>query len=182
MPASGPLTDGGSYFVQEALPSGDTETFGAAGHTVAATSGNTTGGENSANFVNFTISGTKYTDVNGLDNQTAIGGDDTVLGGVTINLYDSTAPTTVIATTTTAANGTYSFAGLGPLTDGGSYFVQEALPSGDTETFGAAGHTVAATSGNTTGGENFANFVNFDHLRHEVHRRQWPGQPDCHWR
>src|SRR6267142_4015750 len=157
-----PVTDGGSYFVQDAQPSGDTETYGAAGYTVAATSGNTKTGENFANFVNFSISGTKYTDVNGLDNQTAIGTDDTVLGGVTINLYDSTAPTVVLAhTTTNAITGAYSFTGLGPLTDGGSYFVQEALPSGDTETYGAAGYTVAATSGNTKTGEDFANFVNF---------------------
>src|SRR5437879_11599514 len=109
----------------------------------------------------FTSYLTKYTDVNGLDNQTAIGSDDTTLSGVTINLYDSTAPTVVIATTTTGAGGTYSFGNLGPLTDGGSYVVQEALPSGDTETYGSAGYTVAATSGNTTGGEDFANFAKF---------------------
>ena len=157
----GPLTDGGSYLVKEAVPAGDTETFGSAGYTVAATSGNTTSGDNFANFVNFSISGTKYTDHDGLDNQTAIGLDDTVLGGVTINLYDSKTPGTVIATTTTAADGTYTFSGLGPLTDGGSYLVKEAVPAGDTETFGSAGYTVAATSGNTTSGDNFANFVNF---------------------
>ncbi|PAY05921.1 hypothetical protein CK489_23540 [Bradyrhizobium sp. UFLA03-84] len=160
----GPLAAGHSYFVQETLPAGDTETYGAAGYTVAATSGNTTTGENFANFQQFSISGTKYTDVDGHDNQTAIGSDDTVLAGVTINLYDHNGATntdTLITSQLTGVNGSYSFTGLGPLAAGHSYFVQETLPAGDTETYGAAGYTVAATSGNTTTGENFANFQQF---------------------
>ena len=113
----------------------------------------------------FSISGLKYTDHDGLDNQTAIGADDTFLGGVTIDLFnhDSGTNTNTLITTqvTSAADGSYSFTGLGPLAAGHSYFVQEEKPSGDTETFGAAGYTVAATSGNTKTGDNFANFVNF---------------------
>src|SRR5258707_770376 len=125
----GPLAAGHSYFVQEEKPSGDTETYGAAGYTVAATSGNTQTGDNFANFVQFSISGIKYTDVNGLDNQTAIGADDTFLGGITIDLFnhDSGTNTNALITTqvTSAADGSYSFTGLRSLAAGHSYFVQE---------------------------------------------------------
>ena len=182
----GPLAAGHSYFVQEEKPSGDTETFGAAGYTVAATSGNTQTGDNFANFVQFSISGLKYTDHDGLDNQTAIGADDTFLGGVTIDLFnhDSGTNTNTLITTqvTSAADGSYSFTGLGPLAAGHSYFVQEEKPSGDTETFGAAGYTVAATSGNTTDRRQLRQLRAVLDLGPQVHRPRWPGQPDCHRR
>src|SRR5436853_122113 len=69
----GPLAAGHSYFVQEASPCRDTECLSECSSAVGATNLNTKTGDNFANFVQFSISGTKYTDVNGLDNQTAIG-------------------------------------------------------------------------------------------------------------
>src|SRR5262249_18380380 len=148
------------YVVKEVLPNGDTETFGAAGYTITPTSGVNSTGDNFANVVNFSISGTKYTDVNGLDNQTAIGNDDTPLGGITIDLFDGPA-TTVITSTTTAPNGTYSFPNLPTRRASDLYVVKEVLPNGDTETFGKAGYTITPTSGVNVTGDNFANFVNF---------------------
>src|SRR5207253_493485 len=122
----GPLAAGHSYFRSEERRVGEDESYGAAGYTVAATSGNTKTGDNFANFVQFSISGTKYTDVNGLDNQTAIGADDTFLGGITIDLvkHESGTNTNALITTqvTSAADGSYSFTGLGPLAAGHSYF------------------------------------------------------------
>ncbi|MGX8008044.1 beta strand repeat-containing protein [Mesorhizobium sp. ORM8.1] len=156
----GPLSGGQSYVVQEVLPNGDVETLGKDGYTVAATSGNTTTGEDFANFVKFSISGTKYTDVKG-DDTTTHNVDDTPLANITINLYASGDLINPIAHTTTAADGSYSFNNLGPLSGGQSYVVQEVLPNGDVETLGKDGYTVAATSGNTTTGEDFANFVKF---------------------
>src|SRR5258708_13176980 len=96
----------------------DTETYGAAGYTVAATSGNTKTGDNFANFVNFSISGTKYTDVNGLDNQTAIGADDTVLGGITIDLFNHDSGTntnTLVTTHLNTPDDSHPFTALGTL-------------------------------------------------------------------
>ncbi|RAZ72500.1 Cna B-type domain-containing protein, partial [Mesorhizobium atlanticum] len=156
----GPLSGGQTYVVQEVLPSGDVETLGKDGYIVAATSGNTTTGEDFANFVKFSISGTKYTDVKG-DDTTTHNADDMPLANITINLYASNDLVNPIAQTTTAADGSYHFDNLGPLSGGQTYVVQEVLPSGDVETLGKDGYIVAATSGNTTTGEDFANFVKF---------------------
>src|SRR5258707_5823798 len=113
----GPLTGGQKYFVSEAGESGWTQTFGTAGDVITPTSGTNSTTNNFANFKNFTISGTKYRDVNGDDATAGItlsgsGGDDTVLSGVKIDLFnhDSVANTnTLITTVTTLANGSYSF-------------------------------------------------------------------------
>ena len=155
-----PLLAGHSYLVQEELPSGAIWTVGSSGYSVAATSGNDTTGEVFDNFYKFSISGTKYTDLTG-DGKTA---DDTVLGGVTIDLFNHDSATNtdaLITTQMTAANGTYSFTGLTPLLAGHSYLVQEELPSGAIETVGSSGYSVAATSGNDTTGEVFDNFYKF---------------------
>ena len=121
------------------------------GYTVSATSGSNSSGNDFANFANISISGTKYNDQTG----NGITGDDTGLGGVTINLYLNGNPTPV-ASTVTAADGSYSFSNLGP----GTYTVQEVVPAGSTQTAGNAGYTVSATSGTNSSGNNFANFAN----------------------
>ncbi|WP_217578974.1 SdrD B-like domain-containing protein, partial [Mesorhizobium sp. GbtcB19] len=136
---------------------GDIQTLGNNGYIVAATSGNNTTGEDFANFVKFSISGTKYTDANG-DGSTA---GDVGLGGITINLYASGDLVNPIASVQTAADGSYHFDNLGPLTGGQTYVVKEVLPNGDIQTLGNNGYIVAATSGNNTTGEDFANFVKF---------------------
>ena len=78
------------------------------------------------------ISGTKFNDLTG----DGFSCDDPGLGGVTINLYKQSNNTsglqtgtggdTLVATTITAANGTYSFCNLTP----GTYYVQETVPCG----------------------------------------------------
>ncbi len=106
----------------------------------------------------FSISGTKYTDANG-DDTTTHNADDTPLGGITINLYASGDLSHALASTVTAVDGSYHFDNLGPLSGGQTYFVQEVLPNGYVETLGKDGYIVAATSGNNTTGEDFANFL-----------------------
>ena len=112
-----------------------------------------------------TIGGTKYLDLTG----DGFSSDDTPQSGVTINLYmetNSTAGLQVggdafVGSTTTASNGTYSFA----LSSPGTYYVQESVPSGYIQTGGgpngSAGNTyftVVATSGHAYGGNNFDDF------------------------
>ena len=108
------------------------------------------------------ISGTKYLDCTG----NGFSADDTGLGGVTIDLYNSTTGlgtgTGWLEQTTTAANGTYSFSNLNP----GTYYVQEVVPSGYIQTGGgpngSAGdtyYTVAATAGHSYSGYNFDDFL-----------------------
>jgi uncharacterized repeat protein (TIGR01451 family) len=110
------------------------------------------------------ISGTKFNDLTG----NGFSCDDPGLGGVTVNLYKDTgdgvldsADGAPVATTTTASDGTYSFANLMP----GTYFVQESVPSGSIQTGGgpngAAGatyYTVVASGGHSYTGENFDDF------------------------
>src|SRR5207245_493654 len=149
-----------TYFVQEAVPTGSSSSGGTAGGsgglslggtvttgassggwtqtggnsgyglTVGAggiNSGGTSTGNNFADFQNASITGIKYMDVTG----NGFSADDTPLAGVTINLYQGTSATgTPIATTTTASDGTYSFNNLPP----GTYFVQEAVPTGSSST------------------------------------------------
>ena len=138
--------------VYEVLPSGYVQTLGAAGYTLAGTSQDRTG-VNFANFDLFTVSGTKYNDANG-DGSTV---GDVGLGGVTIfiDIDGSGTNNAGDITTTTAANGTFSFADLGVNALGKT--VYEVLPSGYVQTLGAAGYTLAGTSQDQTG-LNFANF------------------------
>ncbi len=140
----------GTYFVQETVPSSQTQTAGGT-YTVNVTSGSNTTGIDFADFVDINISGTKFNDMTG-DGFTA---DDTGLGGVTINLYLN-GGSTPVASTVTAADGSYSFTNLGP----GTYIVQEVVPAGSTQTGGNAGYTINATSGSNSTGNNFGNFTN----------------------
>src|SRR5258708_5361653 len=172
----GPLTGGQKYFVSEAGESGWTQTFGTAGDVITPTSGTNSTTNNFANFKNFTISGTKYTDVHGDDANVSLGADDTAGTpgqAFTINLYSFTdansngvhdaseALTTVGTTETDASTGAWSFTGLGPLTGGQKYFVSEAGESGWTQTFGTAGDVITPTSGTNSTTNNFANFTQF---------------------
>ena len=112
--------------------------------------------------MNFSISGTKYTDVLGNDATVGIGADDTVLNGIKIDLFDSGNLVTPLQTVTTSGGGKYEFDNLGPLAAGHHYVVQEELPGGYVETFGNAGYSVTPTSGQDVSGDNFANFKLFN--------------------
>lgn len=106
-----------------------------------------------------TISGTKYLDHSG----NGLTGDDTGLGGVTINLYKDvnkdgiyqSGTDTFITSTTTASNGTYAFSGLAT----GFYIVREVVPTGYIRTFPTFNdyYGVNASSTQVYGGYNFAN-------------------------
>ena len=100
---------------------------------------------------NGSISGTKFEDGtgNGLD------ASDTDLQNVTIDLFLNGA-STPSQTTTTAADGTYSFSDLAP----GSYFVQEEVPSGWTQTDGNSGYTDVVTADESFPDQDFADFHN----------------------
>src|SRR5437763_1753151 len=131
---------------------------------------------NFANFKQFTISGIKYTDVNGLDANTSIGGDDTAgtpCQTFTINLYDwkytalnpgvvdaSLLPYTTLFRSS-ATTGAWSFGSLGPLGAGEKYYVKEIGETGWTQTFGTAGDIITPTSGTDSTTNNFANFKQF---------------------
>jgi hypothetical protein len=140
----------GTYMVEEVLDAGWTQTAGSASYTITATSGQDSTGNDFGNFKKITISGTKFKDITG----NSFSADDTPLAGVTINLYRTPNLTTPVASTVTAADGTYSFADVGP----GTYFVQEVVPTGYQQTGGLAGYTIAATSGAAYADRNFANF------------------------
>src|SRR5262249_26856202 len=151
----------GTYFVQEVVPSGYLQTGGNAGYVIIVGSGINSGGTSTGNnFDNSKvacISGTKYLDITG----NGLTGDDTPLGGVTINLYRDTNPDGVltaadggpVATTVTASGtGTYSFANL----LAGKYFVQEVVPTGYVRTYPTLTdtYTVNAAAGSSTTGLN----------------------------
>src|SRR5258708_5409297 len=118
-------------------------------------------GLNFADFVKFNISGTKFQDSNG-DGLTA---GDSGLGGITIFL--DTNGNSVLDTgdlsTVTATDGSWSFSGLG--TGHLGQKVLEVTPSGDIETLGNAGYTIAGTSGHAQTGLNFAAFVRSEERR-----------------
>ncbi len=145
----------GTYFVQEVVPSGWTQTDGGNGsnsyYTVVLPSAGSSLNNDFDNFKNVSISGTKFQDCSG----NGFSSDDTPLAGITIVLYKN-GGSTPIASTVTAANGTYSFSNLGP----GTYAVQEVVPAGYTQTGGNAGYTIVATSGTNSSGNNFDNFKN----------------------
>src|SRR6266545_38792 len=109
----------GSYTVREIDPAGYTSTTANSVPVNVAP-----GGAANANFGDQqqgTISGTVFSDLNGDRAQNAGEGG---LGGVTIELVNSSG--TVVATTTTAGNGSYLFSGV----TAGNYTVHETDPSG----------------------------------------------------
>ena len=106
-----------------------------------------------------TISGTKYIDTTG----NGFGSGDAPDAGVTIDLFQGSSPSgTAFETTTTAADGTYSFSNLAP----GTYSVEEVVPTGYIQTGGgpngSAGntyYTVTAAAGKSYSGYNFDDFL-----------------------
>ena len=101
----------GTYTVQEELQAGWIQTSPAppGTYTVTATSGQDRRGLVFGNFQLVTFAGTVYNDLNG---DGSIDPGDPGLQGWTVNLLDAAG--NLVATTTSAADGTYSFANLGP--------------------------------------------------------------------
>src|SRR5207244_34901 len=137
----------GTYFVQEAVPAGYTQTGGNAGYAITVAANDVSSGNNFDDFKNASITGPQFTDVTGTGCTGGVGSsgtssgnnfanfqnasisgakstdktgdgfspDDTVLGGVTINLYQGSVATgTPYQTALTAADGSYSFTNLAP--------------------------------------------------------------------
>jgi hypothetical protein len=110
----------------------------------------------------FVISGTKYLDTTG-SGFSSVAGNDIPQSGVTINLYEEVNNCeTFVESTTTATNGTYSFT----LSNPGTYYVQETVPTGYIQTGGgpdgSAGntyYTITAADGYSYGGNNFADYL-----------------------
>ena len=97
----------GTYTVEEVMQAGwvQTDPGGAGTYTVSATSGQNVGGLLFGNFQLVTYSGTVYDDLNGNGVDDA---GDPGLQGWTVELLDSNG--NIVATTTSAADGSYSFA------------------------------------------------------------------------
>jgi hypothetical protein len=147
------VKDPGTYYITEVLPtgwtatsptyqvgpnSGSTEVTGYSDITVV--SGTDVTDQDFVNFQWMAVSGYKYdTDHNGLE-------------GWTIELYNST-DDTVYASTTTLADGSYSFT----VKDPGSYYIDEVLQAGWTKVSPTSPYTFTAESGTNLTGKNFVN-------------------------
>jgi protocatechuate 3,4-dioxygenase beta subunit len=145
----------GSYTIAEKQRTGWSQTAPAAPGTysVFAFNNQSISGQNFGNFQTVTVSGTVFNDLNGDGSND--GGTDPGLRGWTINLLDTLGNT--VATTTSAADGTYSFPNLGP----GTYTIQEVHQNGyvQTQPVDPSGtYTVQAVSGTNPGGLDFGNF------------------------
>ena len=116
----------------------------------------------------FSISGTVDVDQTGC----GFSSNQTPESGVTVDLYEESNGTaglqsgsggdTLVATTTTASNGTFTFS----LSAAGTYYVAETVPAGYVQTGGGpdgtAGnsyYTIVASSGQTYSGSNFDNYL-----------------------
>ena len=144
--------DPGTYTVEEVVQAGWTQTAPpTVTFTVTVTAGSTVTGLQFGNFQDINVSGEVYNDLNG--NGTLDPGDPG-LPGWTVDLYDSNG--NLIATTTSDANGDYSFSDLGP----GTYTVEEILPAGWIQTAPAppGTYTFSATSGQNVVNDDFGNF------------------------
>ena len=143
----------GTYTVQEELRTGWIQTAPASPGTYAitATSGQDSTGLLFGNYQLVTYSGTVYNDLNGSG---VIAPGDPGLPGWTVELLDSQG--NILATTTSAFDGSYAFANL----TYGVYTIEEVTPSGwyQTEPQNPFVYTVTATSGASQSGLNFGNF------------------------
>ncbi len=159
------LTDG-NYTVGEVLLPGWIQTAPAVSKTGSATykvqiqGGNNVIGEDFGNFQLGSISGTKFND---LDGNSAREPTEPGIAGwnITINGTDTITGETVLQTTTTDANGNYSFTNL----TAGTYTISEQQKSGWVETEPAVSTTDSATyteniatSGTSITGQDFGNF------------------------
>ncbi|KXK09405.1 MAG: Serine-aspartate repeat-containing protein F precursor [Microgenomates bacterium OLB23] len=147
------LLAGKSYYVKEQQQAGWTQTYGPQSLTPTPI-GMVSGADTRIDFANFkliSISGTKYNDVNGNGSRDQEPG----LQGWTIfiDLNDNQTLDQGEVSTTTDANGNYSFSNLGP----GTYVVCEVAQAGWTQTSSPECHSVTAASGQNATGKDFGN-------------------------
>jgi hypothetical protein len=145
----------GTYLLSELVPDGFHQTLPGAPGTLSVTvvAGQTVSVlfGNQANSAVGAIGGLKFDDVNGNGVQDA---GEAGVAGVTINLLAASGGA-LLATTTTAADGTFGFADVNP----GDYQVAEVVPDGFEQTLpGGAGMVpVTVIAGQTAGGVLFGN-------------------------
>ncbi len=158
----------GSYTVTETPPAGyvtetaDVGSLGGSAGTEVVSNVSVTSGETGINY-NFgqyqtsSISGIVYNDTNGND----VDNSEPGIAGVTVTLTGTNgAGNAVTETTTSAANGTYSFASLAP----GNYTVTETPPAGyvtengDVGSLGGSAGTEVVSNVSVTSGETGINY------------------------
>ncbi|MBK9078705.1 MAG: hypothetical protein IPL91_06005 [Hyphomicrobium sp.] len=123
----------GDYSTEEVQQDGWAQSDPSSPETLSAGENDTTGND-FGNYQKGKVNGYKYLDINGDGTRDADGVDDIRgtsddeggVAGITIELYSKSDLTTVVATTTTNANGFFSFGDLAP----GDYVVKEIVPAG----------------------------------------------------
>src|SRR5438105_4019731 len=136
-----------------ALPAG--QGVSPAGYAVTVTSHSATSARDFGNWPRGSISGYKWNDLNGNTNYDT---GEQKLQGWTIKLCSDWACNTVLQTTTTDANGNYTFGGLLP----GTYYVRETLKAGWVQTSPFIGYysvVLSPTTPTTATDKNFGNQV-----------------------
>jgi hypothetical protein len=143
----------GTYTVQEELQNGWIQTFPAPPGTYAMTSrsGSNQSRVNFGNFRLVTFSGTVFNDLNGNGIHDA---GERGLQGWTVNLYGANG--SIVATTTSAEDGSYSFTNVGP----GNYRIGEVHRVGwhQTDPIDPRIYTQQAISGTNPSGLDFGNY------------------------
>ena len=140
----------GTYTVEEVVPFGQTATTPS--QVVVVTANATASGVNLGELARPSIRGTVFDDAN--DNGRLDPGETGIAGRtVFLNLDGTGQPDARNPSTTTDANGNYSFSGLPP----GSYTVEEVVPAGHTATTPSQAVTVTANA--NVFGVNFGEFV-----------------------
>ncbi|HVK13119.1 MAG TPA: SdrD B-like domain-containing protein, partial [Gemmataceae bacterium] len=107
-------------------------------------------------FRRVSVSGLKFNDRNTNGVQDA---NEPGLAGWTFELFDSTNPGTVLATAVSAANGAFTFTGVGQLTTGGQFRVRELPQPGWVATTATNIPVPAFTSGQNVTGLLFGNVI-----------------------
>ncbi len=155
---------GGTFFLQIALSPAFTQTKpGAPGYyTFTTQSGQNVSGKDFGAFVNITIGGRVFNDLNGNGNDD--GGSDPGLNGVTINLlrHDplfgfDTLVGSAVTSTINGQDGQYMLTGVGP----GTYIVQEVVPDNMVQTApqSPSYYQISAVSGQTFTRRDFGTFI-----------------------
>jgi hypothetical protein len=159
----------GTYTVQEEPQNGWIQTFpdSPGTYTLTSTSGLNQSRVNFGNFQLVTFSGTVFNDLNG---NGILDPGEPGLHGWTVNLYSANG--TIVATTTSAEDGSYSFTKVGP----GTYRIGEVHKVGwhQTDPIDPRIYREQAISGTDTSGLDFGNFQLGTSVSGTIFNDNWP--------